>query len=340
VARLTDEHRTRAEVAREVCEGTSGPTPRPHERERFWPGSVRALGQYGLSWSAVVGALLLFGACTEPSSRRPAPDTAPVPTGSTDSTGSTGATGDTGDTGDTATTEPPPLDVIVLVDGSADMGLEAEAVESRLNGLYTALDEAGRRPQLTLLAPFGTVGSQICVPPPLGRANCDQAPETEPFLHLDADVQSWDAWCQLIDGLPRFASRLREDAPTVVVQITTDWAFCGDVPSSLTPEDAETAADAFTAALTAASPPGLGSLDDGQLTFVSVVGIEAPASPQIGLPPEDPVTTRECNTADRPGLAYQVMSRRTGRQRYSTCDLALRADALFDALASELIAIE
>lgn len=109
-----------------------------------------------------------------------------------------------------------PVDIIIVIDNSPSMDDDIAAVQQRLNtDLAAVLAASDLDYRVIIVSRFGdestaVTGSpnsaaNICISAPLGANACtNPANETlvlnPPFYHYSAEIESWDAWCQLLYG--------------------------------------------------------------------------------------------------------------------------------------------
>lgn len=109
-----------------------------------------------------------------------------------------------------------PVDIIIVIDNSPSMEDDIEAVQERLNeDLADILEESNLDYRVIIVSRFGdestaissspASAANICIGAPLGANACTN-PSNEtlvlnpPFYHYSAEIESWDAWCQLLYG--------------------------------------------------------------------------------------------------------------------------------------------
>jgi len=95
-----------------------------------------------------------------------------------------------------------PTDFVMVVDNSGSMRDTAAAVRNNLGDFSERLVEAGIDYTFTVIAQKGRSGTNICVEPPMGGVNCENAPR---FRHIDKRVSSNSA---LMDLASRYAAGL------------------------------------------------------------------------------------------------------------------------------------
>lgn len=174
-----------------------------------------------------------------------------------------------------------PVDVVWFVDTSRSMTAETAAVNANLNRFAAELARGGLDYRVIMIATRGAAALQVCVPAPLGGANCSDGPR---FRHVPQAVGSTNGLSVLLSTYDRWQDVLRADTRRVIVAVTDD--------------DSALSADAFDQQLRAR--PGW----DGYV-FNSIVGYESRA---------------DCPTLTRRGSVYLTLTERTMGQRARVCD--------------------
>ena len=113
-----------------------------------------------------------------------------------------------------------PIDIVIVIDNSASMAGEIEAVQERINQDFAAIiEDSGIDYRVIMVSRFGNVFDEndggggpfdsafsICVGPPLGSVTCpDEESDPTPavannpprFFHHSTDVGSRNLWCRL-----------------------------------------------------------------------------------------------------------------------------------------------
>lgn len=159
----------------------------------------------------------------------------------------------------------PPVDVIVSVDQSGSMSDDIANVKANINKLSTFLGASGLDTRVVMIGTVGTGTYDVCVPPPLGGANC--ASNGDKFRTVNRNVQSNDTLSIILSTLTSPTSTtewldfLRPDSIKVFVPITDDDAY--------SPKAA-----AFDTQLLAASEV-FGTEDARRYVFYPIVGASA-----------------------------------------------------------------
>lgn len=174
-----------------------------------------------------------------------------------------------------------PVDVVWLVDTSGSMVAETAAVNANLNRFATSLAQSGLDYRVVMIAARGTGRLRVCVPPPLGGANCADGPR---FRHVPQFIGSRNPLQILLSTYSQWRDFLRPGTHRVIVAVTDD--------------DSNLSADAFDAMLRA-------NAGWDEYVFNSIVGFESRA---------------DCPTLSRRGSVYLTLTERTGGQRARVCD--------------------
>lgn len=211
-----------------------------------------------LSIAGVAGAVVLFialgGACASSSSDNPTGGSGGSTTtasggsttfggsGGTTSAGSTsGGSGGTGATGGAcasvdseASQHTLPVDIIMAVDTSNSMDIEALFVQLNMNGFVNTIVQSNIDAHVVLISepcegatPSDCPDSDngICIPAPLGSGTCAGASDTNPaanYWHIDQRVLSRDAYQRIIDTYADWSQHLRADSMKHFIVISDD----------------------------------------------------------------------------------------------------------------------
>lgn len=180
------------------------------------------------------------------------------------------------------------VDIVFVIDDSGSMDDEMAQIRTNVNTFASKIGSTGLDFTVTFItrkARSATeTGNVICVPPPLGGANCGDNPPT--FFHVDEDVGSNDSLELILSTLPRWSSHLRPEATKVFVEVTDDES---DLPAM-----------SFDSQLLA--KPGFGTTTKRNYVFHSIISKPAgTASP----------SSQKCGTAAGSSLEYQTLSKLT-----------------------------
>ncbi len=137
------------------------------------------------------------------------------------------------------------VDIIVVVDNSGSMSEEAAQVRLGINAFAEAIGASGLDYHVIVLSRAGTMGTSVCVPPPLGVGEPCSAPEpVGRLLHVpDVRIGSTDAPDIALASYPQYRDFLRPNAVKMFLWITDDQA--------------DMRADTFRSQLDALEPDGM-----------------------------------------------------------------------------------
>ncbi len=266
-----------------------------------------------------------------------------------------------------------PVDIVVVVDNSSDMGAEIQQVEDTLySGLAAPLDAAGVDYRIVLVSRFGDVATPVgesnhpmCIGFPLGSNACTSPFESlrqnpPRFYHYSADIESEDALCVLLGSFdqpdefgdtPRsgwttaasagWAQWLRPQSMKSFIVFSNDDVDCSDYGYDLDDGQTESGgakvAAAFDAEILNLSSAHFGTSTDRRYVVHSVVGLAEQATASDPWLPGDGIQTTRCGGSSRgPGTGYQALSTLTGGHRYPICDTA-NYETILGSIADEAI---
>jgi len=236
---------------------------------------------------------------------------APSSGGMTGNLGGGGGAGDAGGgvdpncAGTVAETQKSKVDIVFVIDDSGSMTEEMNQIKTNVNTFAQKIGGTGLDYQVLFIVKKAKSSTQqgnvICVPPPLGGANCgDNAPI---FHHIDQDVQSNDALSLVLSTYDNnnaalaWNKYLRADSTKVFVVVTDD--------------ESQLAYDKFDAQLLAKAPAGMfGTTTARKYIFHSICGWNT------GQPVP---SNQKCSTAVAPGTNYQELSKLTSGIVDSVC---------------------
>jgi hypothetical protein len=122
-----------------------------------------------------------------------------------------------------ATNKVQPADIIVVVDNSGSMGVEAGFVQQNLDGFSRQISMSGIDVHVVLISSYPGNGEGICIAPPLGSGGCPTMDSKPPgFLHVDQEVGSRDGLELIIRTFPQWQGSLRAEASKHFIVITDD----------------------------------------------------------------------------------------------------------------------
>jgi hypothetical protein len=232
-----------------------------------------------------------------------------------------------------------PMDIIFVIDNSGSMTEEIAQVKARINeDLAAVLAASGIDYRVIMFTNYGLTGLEVCVRAPLGPGDCltrdagtaiDNPPR---FFHYDWDVQSTDSLCLLlsrwnspdVQARAPWSSYLRVGSFKTFVEITDDGVSCRTpAGAQLTDATGEPAAQqairSFDAELRSLSRDQFGPAGKRTYQWFSIVGLPPHSPTTEPWGPSEPLQTTICSSAQRPGLAYQLLSNETGALRWPVC---------------------
>lgn len=254
-----------------------------------------------------------------------------------------------------ATFEKRPIDVILLVDNSASMGDEIDAVQNNINvNFANILNASGVDYRVILISKYGTERGNtngICVTAPLSQnGNCAPAPATPMsgprFFHYNSEVDSHyslgkilgtynaaDANGSFPDG---WSALLRAGALKIFVEISDDDAKYFDTKTYADDQWVEAVA-AWEARLFALKPAQFGSAARRDYVWHTIGGLQENNPATSPWLPSEPIQTGICSGADGAGAYYQWLSKLTSGLRFPICQHA-SFDAVFQKIAEGTVA--
>lgn len=267
--------------------------------------SLRALGSV-VALSSAVLVVVACGSETDGSSSGSSGDPNASSSSGTSgfgSSGTSGASGTSGSSGDTcaatiAKTDKAKVDIIFVIDNSGSMNEEMVQIKTNVNNFAAKIGTSGLDYRVIFIVAKasspGQGGNVICVPAPLGGANC--ADNLPTFRHINQSVASTNSFSLILSTYdsPNAAlawnTNVRMEATKVFVEVTDDR-------SSM-------AYTSFDQQLLAKPPAGMfGTAQARKYIWHSIVS----------KPFADPIpSTNECSTAAGPSVDYQQLSKMTG----------------------------
>ncbi len=206
------------------------------------------------------------------------------------------------------------VDIIILIDTSGSMSEETAQVQQNINDFAKSIGQSGLDYRVVLVAEkplFPGFPLGICVPAPLGGANCaDNAPL---FHHINQDVASTDSLELILSTYDQWKGYLRSTSYKVFIEITDD-------NSSLDYQS-------FDSQLLQKQPAGIfGDANSRKYIFDSICGW------QDGTPV---LSGQMCSSAVNTGSEYQHLSQLTGGTVDSVCKTSYAG--VFSNLAKGLV---
>jgi hypothetical protein len=116
-----------------------------------------------------------------------------------------------------------PADIIVIVDNSGSMELEANAVQAYLNMFSSQIFLANIDAQVVLISSYPDSGHGICLDPPLGNGGCPVDDNNPPlYTHVNQSVDSTNGLQLLISTHPMWSAAMRPSASKHIIAVTDD----------------------------------------------------------------------------------------------------------------------
>jgi hypothetical protein len=219
--------------------------------------------------------------------------------------GSSGSDGSTSCAAEVAQTEKAKVDIVFVIDDSGSMTEEMNQVKTNVNTFASKIGGSGLDYQVLFIVKRATsptqTGNVICVPAPLGGANCADNPPL--FHHINQDVQSTNSLSLILSTYDsttaalNWKQYLRLDAYKVFIEVTDD-------------QSAMTSA-AFDTALLAKAPTGMfGTAAARKYIFHTIAGWQEGTAA---------LSATKCASAVNNGSRYQELSQLTGGLIDSVC---------------------
>jgi hypothetical protein len=145
-----------------------------------------------------------------------------------------------------ASLEKLPADLIIAVDNSDSMALEAYQVKAHFTGLVTALTTTGIDAHVVLISRdsedlvFDPFDTGVCLGAPLGSGNCPADENLPAYRHVVQDISSHNALEQIVATFDQWSDSLRPEATKTFLVVSDD--------------ESDMEASAFTTALAGLNP--------------------------------------------------------------------------------------
>jgi hypothetical protein len=235
-----------------------------------------------------------------------------------------------------------PIDIIMVLDNSASMANELDAVERSVNRNFASvLDERGSDYRVILLSRHRSAprdqsdvaNTAICITQPLSsleRCPAGSPGQTERFFQDDVNITSNDALSIIIDTYDSgsgtnsgWGEWLREGSRAIFLIFTDD-------------DSLDNGRD-FTRRMMSRDPAHFGTdVDRPEFVFHSITGVAEREPAGTAYRPDEPLVSERCEkdggVAASAGPVYQELSRVTGGLRYPLCALD-DYGAIFEGIA-------
>jgi hypothetical protein len=236
-----------------------------------------------------------------PSDNGPQPPSIGDPSASSSSSGSSGNS--------CAATEAKPekakVDIVFVIDNSGSMNAEMNQIKANVNTFAGKIGGSGLDYRVVFIVAKASsptqTGNVICVPAPLGGANCADNPGK--FYHINQSVSSTNSLSLILstydsaNAALNWKQHLRAESYKVFVEVTDD-------------QSAMTSA-AFDQQILAKAPAGMfGTAAARKYIFHTIAGWKEGTAP---------LSAEKCSTAENTGSRYQELSQLTGGIIDSVC---------------------
>ena len=115
-----------------------------------------------------------------------------------------------------------PADIIVVVDNSGSMSLEAADVQASMNDFVVAITSTGIDAHVVLISNASNDDNGICLEAPLGNGSCPNDENLPTYRHVATEVASSDGLSKLLSTYPQWKDSLRATATKTVLIVTDD----------------------------------------------------------------------------------------------------------------------
>ena len=125
-----------------------------------------------------------------------------------------------------AQTQKAKVDMVFVIDNSGSMSNEMAQIKTNVNNFASKILNVGLDLHVVFIVARGTGSFQICVPPPLGGANC--ADNLPTFFHVPQSVGSTNSFALVLstydnaNATLRWSDKLRPDSTKIFVEVTDD----------------------------------------------------------------------------------------------------------------------
>ncbi|MBW2454059.1 MAG: hypothetical protein JRI68_06100, partial [Deltaproteobacteria bacterium] len=115
-----------------------------------------------------------------------------------------------------------PADIIIVVDTSGSMDLEAQWTQQNMNEMVNIIAGSGIDAHVVMIA-----STEICVPAPLGSGSCPNDENLPGFRHVQQSVGSNNALQLILATYPEWKDSLRQAATKTFVAVSDDDSDLG-----------------------------------------------------------------------------------------------------------------
>ncbi len=125
---------------------------------------------------------------------------------------------------DTAEVGIQPADILVVVDNSGSMTMEAAFVQANMNTFSSQIFLANIDAHVVLISSsdqgFGDAG--VCLPPPLGSGSCPNDSNPPTYLHIDDEVGSSNSLQKILEHSATWLPQFRPTASKHIIVVSDD----------------------------------------------------------------------------------------------------------------------
>jgi hypothetical protein len=123
---------------------------------------------------------------------------------------------------DTAMVGMQPADIIVVVDNSGSMQLEAGFVQNNMNAFSSQIFLANIDAHVVLISSTSDDDTGICFPTPLGSGACPDDTKLPGYFHIPDGVDSNNGPQKILDHFADWAPHMRPTASKHIIMVTDD----------------------------------------------------------------------------------------------------------------------
>lgn len=167
-------------------------------------------------------------------------DTGVIPDIGGDDTGPVGESGGCAEVSDEAMVGAQPADILVVVDNSGSMDMEAGFVQANMNTFSSQIFLANIDAHVVLISADSNADAGICFAQPLGSGACPDDTNLPGYLHINDSVASNNALQKILDHSAEWLPAFRPTAAKHIIVVSDD--------------DSDLSAGAFDAAFLALDP--------------------------------------------------------------------------------------